>query len=51
MTVRQSVLAFVCLLAPGGTAFAQSCTPTHKIDQLVTRASSPSRFTSTRPFP
>ena len=36
MTVRLPALALACFLAPGGIAFAQSCTPTHKIDQLVT---------------
>ena len=36
MTVRFAALAVACLLAPGGMALAQSCTPTHKIDQVVT---------------
>ena len=36
MTVRLPAFALACLLAPGGIALAQSCTPTHKIDQLVT---------------
>ncbi len=35
MTVRLPALAIACLLAPGGMALAQTCTPTHKIDQLV----------------
>ncbi len=36
MTVRFAALAVACLLAPSGMALAQSCTPTHKIDQVVT---------------
>ncbi len=35
MIIRLPALAVACMLAPGGMAFAQSCTPTHKIDQLV----------------
>ena len=42
MTVKLPALALACLLAPGGAAFAQSCTPTHKIDQLV----SPGKLTA-----
>ena len=36
MVTRRNAFALACLLAPGGMALAQTCTPTHKIDQLVT---------------
>lgn len=36
MTVRLPALALACLLAPGEVALAQTCTPTHPIDQVVT---------------
>ena len=35
MTVRLLALAAACVFASGGVALAQSCTPAHKIDQLV----------------
>ena len=36
MTAKLPALAFACLLASGGLAAAQSCTPKYKVDKLVT---------------